>query len=315
MLKYLVILLDDSSVSYCHYNNRTERNLMTLETLRKGIIFAMKNDLKIQYVLPPYKIPKTYIELMNSMFHDNIGTLENEKLSDIMVINELNVLEGELDALSADKRYIVRTSISNFFDNYKALMNAFARAVSVNIVFTDIENFSDDKIEKYSKILEELGLFVKKLALDGIYVNTNLLTDRIALKEMNNCGAGDTSLSLAPDGNFYPCPAFYYEKEVYGEIGNLETGINIRNKKLFTLEGSPLCKRCDAFHCKRCVWLNRKLTYEINTPSRQQCIISHVERNASKKLLEEFHHLGLLPETEIPEIDYLDPFDKVDTWE
>ena len=43
MLTYLIILLDDTSTSYCHYEvNRKERRLISLEDLRAGIVFAMK---------------------------------------------------------------------------------------------------------------------------------------------------------------------------------------------------------------------------------------------------------------------------------
>ena len=42
MLQYLVILLDDTSVAYCHADNPLkERNLMPIETLKKGILFGI----------------------------------------------------------------------------------------------------------------------------------------------------------------------------------------------------------------------------------------------------------------------------------
>ena len=65
MLKYLVILLDDSSVSFCHYENGKGKNVMSLDTLQKGIMFAMKNDLKIQYVLPKHDLSQEYLDLMD----------------------------------------------------------------------------------------------------------------------------------------------------------------------------------------------------------------------------------------------------------
>ena len=41
MLQYLVILLDDTSVSFCHYSNPIkERNLIPLDILKKGILWA-----------------------------------------------------------------------------------------------------------------------------------------------------------------------------------------------------------------------------------------------------------------------------------
>ena len=51
MIQYLVILLDDTSVSFCHYqNDKKERNLMPFETLKAGIVYAMKENLNIQFV-------------------------------------------------------------------------------------------------------------------------------------------------------------------------------------------------------------------------------------------------------------------------
>ena len=55
MIQYLVILLDDTSVSFCHYkNDRKKRNLIPLDTLKTGIIYAMKENLNIQFVYPNY---------------------------------------------------------------------------------------------------------------------------------------------------------------------------------------------------------------------------------------------------------------------
>ncbi len=55
------------------------------------------------------------------------------------------------------------------------------------------------------------------------------------------------------------------------------------------------------------------MTYEVNVPSRQQCLMAHVERNASMELLEEFHKLGILKDKNIEPISYLDPFDAFQT--
>lgn len=310
MLKYLVILLDDSSVSFCHYENGKGKNVMSLDTLQKGIMFAMKNDLKIQYVLPKHYLSQEYLDLMDSMFHDNIGPIEQESLSSVIAFNGLKALSLYKDKLDTNKRYLVRTPILGFINDYAVLKDVFTESININIVFTDVDSFSDDLIETYQTVLNDLGTNIKDLVLKGYGVNTNLLTDRIAISEMNNCGAGDTSITLAPNGKFYPCPAFYYENDPYYEAGDIKTGLNLRNQRLFTLEGSPLCKRCDAFHCKRCCWLNKKLTFEVNIPSRQQCVMAHIERNASKNLLNEFHKLGILEDKEINEINYIDPFDE-----
>ena len=127
---------------------------------------------------------------------------------------------------------------------------------------------------------------------------------------MNNCGAGDTSITLASNGAFYVCPAFYYFDEA-SSIGSLSKGLNIKNNQLYQLSHAPLCRNCDAYQCKRCIWLNQKMTLEVNTPSHEQCVISHLERNSSRELLMNIRKHGIfMPNVEINEINYLDPFEK-----
>ena len=55
----------------------------------------------------------------------------------------------------------------------------------------------------------------------------NLLTDRIMLDRMNNCNAGWESITLASDGKFYVCPAFYLEGEE-AAIGDLKKVLTSR---------------------------------------------------------------------------------------
>lgn len=107
------------------------------------------------------------------------------------------------------------------------------------------------------------------------------------------------------------CPAFFYENEE-DSIGSLKDGLKIKNRQLYRLDHAPICRECDAFHCRRCVWLNRRVTLEVNTPGHEQCVASHVERNASRDLLCEIRRHGeFKPETKMDEIDYLDPFEKI----
>ena len=132
---------------------------------------------------------------------------------------------------------------------------------------------------------------------------------------MNNCGAGESNITLAPNGKFYVCPAFYlYNKS--NSIGSLDDGIDIKNKQLYRLDHAPRCSHCDAYQCKRCVWLNQKTTLEVNTPSHEQCVVAHLERNASRNLLCKLQKHGMILSTYdvMKDIDYLDPFEKREDW-
>ena len=92
-------------------------------------------------------------------------------------------------------------------------------------------------------------------------------------------------------------------------VGDLENGIAIPNPQLLKLDHAPLCRICDAYHCNRCIWLNQKLTWDNNTPSHQQCVLAHLERNASRDLQLKLKEEGFLVDNEIKQITYLDPFD------
>ena len=195
------------------------------------------------------------------------------------------------------------------------LKDVLSKVVRLNIVITDVEKFTDEDYDKYKEVLHALSEQIENLYVDGKSPQLNLLTDRMMLKEMNSCGAGYTNITLAPNGKFYVCPAFYYDDEA-DSIGDLEGGLDIKNKQLYRLDHAPICSHCDAYQCKRCIWLNRKTTFEVNTPSHEQCVLAHLERNASRQLLQDVRKHGtFLPEQEdIKEINYLDPFDKKDEW-
>jgi len=129
---------------------------------------------------------------------------------------------------------------------------------------------------------------------------------------MCNCDAGNESFALAPNGKIYICPAFYFDNPE-NNIGDLDSGINIKNEYLLDFEFAPICKECDAYHCNRCKFLNKKLTDEINTPSKNQCLISHIERNCTQKLQRVLINKGLISmDNTIKSITYLDPLEKID---
>lgn len=332
MVQYLVILLDDTSTSYCHYgNNRTERKLISIENLKAGIFYAMKENLMIQYVLPDYELPTEYKEVMNSIDNHIIVSSyckdeDAVEAANVIVFNDWTSLSDW--EFKESQAYVLRTTKNDYFDRYLMLKDAIQKSSRINVVFTNVESFDDADLVKYTKTLTTLRQTVAEEYAKGHSVQFNLLTDRMMLEEMNNCGAGDTNITLAPDGKFYVCPAFYYDGVCDGNeatiadvcmkgysIGSLQDGLNIKNAHLYKLNYAPLCRNCDAYHCKRCIWLNRRSTLEVNTPSYEQCVMAHVERNASRMLLENIRKFGtFLPGHEIEELNYLDPFDVRNEW-
>lgn len=314
MIQYIVILLDDTSTSFCHYTNeKADRRLIPLQTLKDGICYAMKENLNIQIVYPNYKLPTEYLVVIDSIDHTDIYPADIADIADVVVFDSLVAAKDY--AFKENVAYLIRTDKVSLFNEYKIIGEILDKVTRLNVVITDIETFTEDDFVVYESLLSNLAERVEQIYVSGKMPQLNLLTDRMMLEKMNNCGAGDTSVTLAPDGKFYVCPAFYLSADGY-TIGDLANGLEIKNSQLYRLDHAPLCRRCDAWQCKRCIWLNRKTTLEVNTPSHEQCVVAHLERNASRKLLMDIHKHGkFMPgNEEIKKIDYLDPFDVKEEW-
>lgn len=311
MIKYLIVLLDDASISYCHYDANKKPKAMPIDTLRSAIRLAMQENWTLQYVFPHIQIASDVSEELDKMY--NGKTMPNDSphriYANTIVFEDID--DFLADPIEDDASFVVRVSKDALFDKQTDIAKKFATTKRVDIVLTDINKFTEEDFNKYA---EALDLF-KDVVIENLKVGKssqlNLLSDRLVLDKMNNCEAGVSNITLAPNGKFYVCPAFYYEDEA-DSIGDIEHGLDFENAQLYQLDHAPLCRTCDAYQCHRCVWLNRKTTLEVNTPSHEQCVIAHLERNASRKLLLEARKLGeFLPDKDIPEIDYLDPFDKI----
>lgn len=307
MLQYLILLLDDTSTSFCHYQNpKTERHLMPLDMLRDGIRFGMMENLMIQFVYPEYELPQKYCEVIESIDHSKIKP--HIKGADVWVTDKV-------ENISVDIPVVLRIDKECLFAHEQEISESLGKVSRLNVVLTDTATFTEEDFVHYKIVLGKFSALLEQLYVDRKSSQLNLLTDRMMLSQMNNCGAGDSCITLAPNGKFYVCPAFYYEDETES-VGNLKQGLDIKNKQLYRLDYAPICRHCDAWQCKRCIWLNRKTTLEVNTPSHEQCVLAHLERNASRELLKNIrkHGIFLSEQEDIKELDYLDPFDKRDEW-
>lgn len=307
MLKYLIVILDNTSVSFCHYdNNHHQQRLISKEDLEAGVLWAMKENLMVQFVYPEYELPDEHLKLIDSVDHIDIASSSCE--GDVIVFSGISSASRILEF--PDENIILRLSKDEILNEVGSLVTLINSHKSLRIVITDIQDFSEEDLIKYKSVLSTLSKVVESKLSSGRNIQFSLLTDRIQLNAMNNCDAGVESITLAPDGNFYTCPAFYFDEQ--GNIGNPKDGLDIPNANLLKLEYSPICRKCDAYQCKRCVWLNQKTTLEVNTPSRQQCVVAHLERNEARRLLYSLKRDGkIYSQISIPEIDYLDPFEKI----
>ena len=309
MMQYLVILLDDTAVSYCHCDNPyKERRLISLDDLRAGILYAMKENLMIQFVYPDYPLPQEYLDVIETIDHHNIKPAGLDG-ADVSVLDSIDAIPEQVSGVA-----VLRIGKKQLFESEKTLVALMHKVQRLNVVITDLETFTKEDLQHYGTLLENLAIVLREEYLGGNTPQLNLLTDRMMLDHPNHCNAGVENITLAPNGRFYLCPAFYYS-DAEESVGDLKRGLDIKNQQLLRLDHAPLCRHCDAYHCRRCVWLNRKTTYEVNTPSHEQCVVAHTERGAARQLLAAIREQAVfMPEIDIKEINYTDPFDVRKEW-
>ena len=314
MLKYITIPLSSECESYCHFPDT--RNLdaafISPDMLSRIVVWAMKENLSIQFVYPQRPIPESLETVIESVDHVKIvpGSTDDIDLlqkADIVIMNGFGAPE-KLE----DKIFVVKVGLSSLIGSFQSLTELIMRARKVNVVIYDVSDFTKDDIDKYRSFLKDTSDFIAEEYIKGNNPQLNLITDRMFLTHMNNCNAGDESIAVSNEGVFYPCPGFIGDAQF--SCGDIESGFGTPSIRLYNIKNAPICKICDAWHCKRCVWLNRMLTHEVNTPGWQQCHMSHLEREASKNTLDKIRAVtpGFMEEISIPKLEYYDPYQVVE---
>jgi CXXX repeat peptide maturase len=314
MIKYLVVILEPAAASFCYYDVKPvpSSGLMPLELLRRVVDHAIRNGLHINFVHGDTPLPEEYVRLVESADHISImppgqnpcagGTvlvIDDHRLEDVSALAE-NPCANIILRVGMDR-------LRQLSGMVRQLMGKFGR---LNIILKDLAQFEEPELQICREQMVVIGKRVAAEYRKGNFIEISTLTDRIFLTNMNNCGAGIEHLTVAPDGRYYLCPAFYHEGSEHS-LGAFGETPRLENSRLLELDYAPICRNCDAYHCKRCIYLNRKLTGEVNTPSRQQCRIAHLERDQSRQLLATLPSAidGSEKIVPIPELDYSDPFE------
>ena len=135
MMQYLVILLDDTSVSFCHYSNDSkESNLMPIETLKAGIVFAMKENLNIQFVYPCHKLPQEYLEVIDRIDHTNIQPACRGGNGEVIVLNDID--DTETVVLRHGVSYVLRIDKFTLFSKVDKVCELLQQVMRLNVVIT-----------------------------------------------------------------------------------------------------------------------------------------------------------------------------------
>lgn len=313
---YVIILLDSSAPSFCYYDKDNKSEAISLGNLEKAIGYCRKYNLFATIIYPDYELNGAKQKLLNNFEHVRIipSLKAKESTDDDMLVIDYDAGDEQFEKIPTNSHLniILRLEMSRMRDLESIYHNYRDRFRRLTIILTDIVNADEEALNRYRLDLAKVKDYIYRGWNFDHEFQMSVITDRIMLRRMNNCNAGITHFTIAPNGNFYICPGFYIENPSQS-IGSLSQGMNaIPNSHLLNIDNSTVCSACDCYHCKRCVYLNKKTTLEVNIPSHQQCVVSHHERNVSGVLLENFQRLEMF--AEIPRIEplfYLDPFEIV----
>ncbi len=311
-LQHLFLLVDNSMPSICYYKKESrDVNFMPLEIFKGGVLFAKSHFLNLTIIGDVTLLPAEYQACLKDSSYINIQRFQTNKRyeeNDIIVLDYEHLKSFNYSYDNKITHLIVHFPVSDTKGLYSFIENNCSAFRKLSVIFDDINLANENMLNNIRLCFYKIYKLLITFLLDQKEVEIGFAFDRIVLKEMNNCDAGVKHITLAPDGNFYICPGFYYNSD--SPVGNLETGILIPNKQLLEYKNAPICNHCDCYHCKRCVYLNHITTLEINTPSHNQCVLAHHERNLAGMLLSNLQERGYL--LEIPPIlplYYLDPLE------
>jgi radical SAM peptide maturase (CXXX-repeat target family)/CXXX repeat peptide maturase len=312
-----LLLLPYADVSlFCHYpppdTQQLPKETMSIETLKKVVYYALTHNLSINVILGKDPLSEEFLKELNQCSHlflRPISTIDENDSESLFIYD----FENDLWNDSLKGNFLIlrinRENLPQLPEWLKQHSFAFDR---ISLIIKDLTGATENDFATYQTVLHSIATWLPERE-EQKPLELSFLTDRLTLTEPNHCDAGIKHLTVAPDGGFYLCPGFYHQglPKITDIAESLKTHeIPIKNKQLLQLDHAPICETCDAYHCKRCIFLNKQTTLEINTPSRQQCVYSHLERNVSQTLIEP---LFLQDDVSISEIDYLDPFDKLIT--
>ncbi|MCI9450167.1 MAG: radical SAM peptide maturase, CXXX-repeat target family [Clostridiales bacterium] len=284
--KYLYIIGDSEFPSFCEYkiNSNLKAQKMTKDILNDSIRFCEENNfvpifcgfrnLPLDYygyqmILYKDLLNGNYANFDNYIPHIiiNVNEAKDYKINDINITNMILTLK-------ASQLGLLMEAINNIINCHVG--------ISINISITEMDIEPIEFIRAYTHFLDLLIELIIEFWNNQKYFMINLLTYEMVANSKRNCGAGDNSFTVSPDGNIYICPGFYHNSE--SPIGSVNSGIVFN--RYCSVDSSPLCSSCNINHCKYCVLKNIIGTGEYSIPTELQCAISHLEYNYSTKLIE-----------------------------
>ena len=265
--KYLFFIIHNNMIPHCMYDTDDLNYEMKEDVFKEGLKYAHDNNMIPVFLGDPGDLlcrkeaNKVHILISNEKGY----VARNEVEEVIPVIDTHDFYEpsfAESCILLIYKDNIVRLK------EYVDQLYRSERCRRINIIKKDLFNWDDTDLNEYDCVLQDLYSWSQNSS-----ISINIFD---YLEERTFCDAGRNEFTLAPNGNFYICPGYYFNDK-NNTIGNLSTGIRVLDQELFEIQKSKKCLQCDAKQCIRCSFINYKKTKMINVPASIQCNVSELE--------------------------------------
>jgi CXXX repeat peptide maturase len=188
----------------------------------------------------------------------------------------LSADEGQYVAGQArTTRAILRIRRARLSDLSRVAIDLLVPFPDLSLRHPELLTYDDGDLAVYQRELMQVGRWLLEQGERWPRYRLDCLTDRLRGEGDGHCGAGHTKLAVGLTGQVYLCPAALRRSEP--SYGHVLAGVEIPNRQLFTKRYSTPCMECDALHCLRCVYLNKRATLEYCVPPRVACRLAHVE--------------------------------------
>jgi len=275
--RHLYIMAASDAVAHCSYRNDDGDCVpISEEILQQALRFAEENFYR-PVLLHSRKGPRTVVPDGFDPWHIVSADDSNIGFDDIAV-HENQAVPG----VKSDTAILLidAPTLSSLADIATDILASVRR---LNIIVRDVGEMSQDGLETYERQLQLLAERLVELRRGGTRSEVNLLTDRLDLEGPDDCGAGVHSLTLAPDGKLYICPAFYLTGGDMA-VGDVRNGIDATRLQMCHRDRAPLCSTCEAYHCRRCPAEAHRQTLQLNVPSKAFCVAAHIELRVAARL-------------------------------
>jgi len=279
-IKSIWVLLSDDATLCCNEPKRlasAKKDFMSLELLTKIAERVVKQSWNCTIIGNATGIPKAYQTLSDKMGAIIVlpaeykGTISNKHTTVVFELSQIGLAAKHSSASRAILR-VQRSHLSELSEMVLTLLHHFP---DVSIKHPEVLSYDDQDMATYKDHLFEIGRWLLSKKNSWSNYRVDCLTDGFHLDTFAECGAGIKSLAVGPTGKLHICPATVCEST--SACGHIIADVELPNRHLLTREYSVPCGKCNALHCSRCVYLNKRGTFEFGVPPKNICQLANFE--------------------------------------